>query len=115
LRRIALALLAILAGCDQPATKADVQEIADRAAVRDPPDDSALQVRVAQLEAQVAALQRDESKDINVLAEITAADAKESAARDAELARLGRNEKVWKTNLDFLLARQGLAPIPETK
>lgn len=103
------AILLLLAGCDRPVTRAEAEDIAEDSA----PDTSALESRIADLEAEVTRLRHEQLKDISVLAEITRSDANSGRETNAELKRLSRNDAAFLAQINYLRAIEGLSPMPE--
>lgn len=104
-------ILLLLTGCDRPVTRAEAENIAEDSA----PDTSALESRIADLEAEVKRLGSEQSKDISVLAEITRADANDAREINAELKRLSNNDNAFLAQINYLRALQGQTPMPVTK
>ena len=100
--------LLLLAGCDKPVTRSEVQDIAEDSA----PDTSALESRIAVLEAEVKRLGSEQSKDISMLADITRADANDTRSVNAELKRLSDNDNAFLAQINYLRELQGRPPMP---
>lgn len=74
-----------------------------------------LETRIEALEGEVRRLASEQSKDISMLRDITAADAKDGRAWDAELKRLSDNDQAIHAQIDYLRALQGKPAMPEVK
>ena len=101
--------LVSLSACDRPVTREEARDIAEDSAT----DTSALESRFSELEEKVERLEREQSKDISVLAEITRADMNDGREISAELKRLSNNDEAFIEQINYLRALQGRPPMTE--
>lgn len=110
IRGSALALL-LLASCDKPVSREEAEDIAN-AAVPPAADTSAMEARIAQLEAQLSGI-RDEqaaqSRYLTATANLVQADDKYFRN---EFARHDDNDKAFHAQIDYLRAFHGQGPMP---
>lgn len=107
--RTAALICFALAGCDSIPhswTRGEIEDIAADAAadaIDDTPGVSApeLAVTVARLEAQVAKLEKEQAEDDD-----------SGLWTDEAFDRLYRNDETLRQNVNWLLAQQGVKPIP---